>query len=213
MFRRWSDYVGSNVEICAVTLPGRGSRADEPPQFRIDSLVASLANGIAPKLDRPYALFGHSLGALIAFELTACLATTQLRPPQRLFVSACPAPCRRGKSPGHQNLSDRELTDLIARLNGLPDFVANIPELLAITLQIVRADFALSDSYQAAGTVVDCPITALFGERDPRVDRRSVADWRRHTRGGFSAYGIPGDHFFCNANAGEVVTTVLRELR
>lgn len=198
-FRTWSTLLPADVEVCAIQPPGRESRIAEAPFTQLATLVQTLAYIIQPYLALPFALFGHSLGALVAFELTRQLRREQLPEPRQLFVSARRAPqLAETDAPIHQ-LPDAEFVQELRRYNGTPEAVLRHAELLALLLPVLRADFALHETYvYLPEPPLDCPIVAFGGLEDPLVQRDDLTAWRTQTRQRFDAHLLPGDHFFIN---------------
>ena len=147
MFRTWSNALPADVEVCPVQLPGRSERLMERPFTDLSSLIEVLAQALAPLLDKPFAFFGHSLGALIGFELARQLRRQYGVNPVRLFVSAGRPPQvpRRG-APIH-NLPRKEFLAALRRLDGTLAEVFEHEELLEIILPLLRADFAVYETY------------------------------------------------------------------
>lgn len=210
-FRDWPPAL-PGLEIVLVRLPGRESRFAEPPLARIEPLVDELAVAVAPRLDRPFALFGHSMGALVAFELARRLRRDALPQPSRLFVSASRAPQLRA---GSVTVSQDE-DELVSRLLGLggtpPEVLAN-EELLGLLLPALRADFALVDAYAYGGEPpLDCPIHAFSSAEDPHATVGEVDAWRAQTRAEFVHEVLSGNHFFVHAQREQILVAIAAEL-
>jgi medium-chain acyl-[acyl-carrier-protein] hydrolase len=208
-FYTWPDGLPREVQVCPVQLPGRESRLEEPPFTRLSPLVQALARAIRPYLDVPFAFFGHSLGALISFELARRLEPT----PRHLFVSGRRAPQIPDRaSPIHQ-LPEIEFVEEIRRLNGTPEGVLQSAELRQLFLPLLRADFAVHETYvYAAGVPLDCPITAFGGRQDSSVSREALGAWRAQTRRSFTLHMLPGDHFFPHSSRALLLRTLSQEL-
>jgi len=210
LFHSWSQGLGSDVELDPVQLPGREDRLEEPPFIRLTPLVETLGRVLAPYLDRPFALFGHSMGALIAFEFARHLHATGRPSPESVIVSAYRAPhLASRRAPIHQLSDQRFLTEL-RRLSGTAEEVLQHDELRLLLLPTLHADFAVCETYvHELGAPLDCPIFAVGGQGDPEVSRDELAAWRSHTRGAFSLEMVPGDHLFLRS-AGPLVVSSLR---
>jgi surfactin synthase thioesterase subunit/phosphopantetheinyl transferase len=206
LFRRWPDGLPADVEVCAIQLPGRETRFKEPPYVRMRDLVAVLADAIAPELDRPYVLFGHSMGALVAWELTREIRLRKFRPPETLIVAGHAAPHRPARGPALHALPDSEFRSELERLNGTPDAVLNNEELLEAFLPTLRADFAVCETYNfAAEGPLDVPIIACGGIHDARASFDDVDAWRVQTRAPFTLRMFAGDHFFIQSHRDEML--------
>lgn len=195
VFRDWAPCL-PGVEVAAIQPPGRESRMGEPPLDRMGDLVDRLSADIQRHLDRPFALFGHSAGARVAFELARRLRARGGPEPVRLYVSACPAPQLPQHQPLH-TLPDGELTRLLRELGGTPPEVFEFPELVAMLLSVVRADFAVVETCSYTDEPpFDFPIHGFAGTGDPEANPREVDAWRALTRASFALHVLAGDHFF-----------------
>ena len=198
-FRKWSDFLPERVEICAVQLPGRSSRIHEPPFTRISALVPMMAQAIIGYEDIPMAFFGHSMGALIAFELARYLRKKRNVNLAHLFVSGRRAPQIPLNEPATHDLPEPEFVETLRTLNGTPNEVFENPELLELMIPVLRADFAVCETYDYAHEPpLDCPITA-FGGLNDEVTREQLEAWRKQTAASFSLRMLPGDHFFIDS--------------
>ena len=199
VYRAWSRHLPPSVEVLAARLPGRGLRIKEAPFRDLVPVVAAVASAATPYLDRPFAFFGHSMGALISFELARLLRERGVRGPAHLFVSGCRAPQLRGGEPITYDLPDAEFIEYLRSLKGTPAEVFDHPELLELMLPLVRADFSVVETYQyRPGPALGCPVTAFGGESDEEVGVEGIKAWGEQTSGRFDARIMPGDHFFLN---------------
>ncbi len=197
VFVPWADGLPPTVEVCPVELPGHGRRFTETPFRRLPDLVEGLVKGLGVYLDRPFALFGHSLGALVAFELARGLRRLGRELPVQLFVSAYQAPHLDNPEATTYKLPDRALVAKIQRLGGTPPQVLQEPELIDLILPVLRADFELLGTYRyGAEPALDCPIGAFGGLSDRIANRERLAAWQNHTSTDFTLQMFPGDHFF-----------------
>src|SRR5262245_43596499 len=170
IFRNWADKLPSNIEVCPVQLPGRGDRLREEPFKHITPLVEKIAQELSTFLKEPFALFGHSLGAIISFELAVKLRREGHRPPARLFVSGRRSPFIQDKDQITYNLPTGEFVEELKRLNGTPKEILDNDELMQVMLPALRADFEMSQTYKSdADRQVDCPITVFGGLEDPET--------------------------------------------
>jgi medium-chain acyl-[acyl-carrier-protein] hydrolase len=197
IFRTWPDGLPADVEVCPVQFPGRGTRMRERPFTQLLPLVEALAEALVPLLDRPFAFFGHSLGALVSFELARRIRKRYGVHPVRIFVSGARAPQipRRG-TPIH-TLPEKEFLAELRRLNGTPGEILDHQELMEIMLPLLRADFAVYETYvYSSEAPLNCPISAFGGLQDRGVNDCDLAAWRAQTAVSFSLRMFPGDHFF-----------------
>jgi len=214
VYRGWLDALPAHVEVCAVRLPGREARLSEAPFTRGEDLVPAVAAALLPLLDMPYALFGHSMGAVAAFELARQWRRQGVCLPVRLFVSGARAPERPNPDPPLGHLSDREfVAEVRRRYDAIPTGVLENPELLQLLLPSLRADFAIFENYvYRAEAPLDCPISAFGGQDDARVCADDVAAWGTHTTRPVAIRMFPGDHFFIHGSEQAVQRTVSEDL-
>jgi pyochelin biosynthesis protein PchC len=208
----WSDLVPSTVELMAVQYPGREDRAAEPAVTDMAALADSIAEVLDPMRDRPLALFGHSMGAAIAYEVASRLERDPHRQLAGLFVSGYAAPGSR-QARRTYDTEDDELRAELRRLGGTDAAVFDNTELWRLLLPVVRADLRLVETYQPdISTLLRCPVTALVSDRDPEVTVDQARRWSEFTAGGFELRRFPGDHFYLVPYRTAVVETVLRGL-
>ena len=216
VFRLWHGALSPDVEVCAVQLPGREHRFSEPPITRTSELIPALGEAIAPLLDRPFVLFGHSLGALNAFCLARWLRkrSDKGQVPRRLVVSARAAPHLPLLRPPVHALPEARFIEELRYYDATPAAVLADAELRALFLPVLRADFALFESYtHEAEPPLDCPIVALAGRADHTVSEERIAAWHEHTTGPFTLHRIPGGHFFLNTSQAELLRVLDQELQ
>lgn len=213
IFRDWPNHLPETIEVYSVQLPGRGSRLMEAPFTRMPDLVDTVAQAILPHLDKPFAFFGHSMGAMISFELSRLLRKRQRLEPQHLFVSAAGAP--QTFDAGHMihNLPDSKFLKRLRELNGTPREILESSELMQLMLPTLRADFAVSETYlYTHEPPLDCAITAFGGLQDYEVSRKRLEAWRSQTNAAFSLQMFAGDHFFLH-HAQRLLQALSKELR
>jgi medium-chain acyl-[acyl-carrier-protein] hydrolase len=212
-YHEWRALLPTRFAAVPIRLPGRETRLGEPAFDRVEPLVQLLCEALRPGLDAPYALCGHSMGALVAFELARAIRRAGLPGPAGLVVSGRPAPQLPAAGPSIHNLSDDEFTTALTELGGLPDAVVENRELLMLFLPLLRADLALNEAYDyRLEAPLDVPITALAGADDPRVRPHDVAAWSEQTGAAFRFEVVPGRHFFAFDRAPQVVALVAEEL-
>lgn len=209
----WADVLPPGWEICPVQLPGRGTRLREPLAERLRPQVEGIAAGIAPYLDKPYAFFGHSMGALISFELSRTLRRMGTPLPVRLFVSGHQAPQLPDRNPPLHALPHAEFLAKLRELNGTPEEVLRHDELLQLLVPILRADFAVCETYvYQAEPPLPVPLSAYSGLGDDYVNREELDGWRAQTSSAFSLRMFPGDHFYLNSARPYLLQALAREL-
>ena len=199
IFRTWPQRLPRDIEVCAIQLPGREERLAEPLFDRLASLIDVLVNVLHPYMDLPFAFFGHSLGSVVAFELTRRLRRQKASCPLQLFVSGSRAPQILDPDPPLHQLPDAEFIEELRRFNGTPLAVLDNPELMELLLPLLRSDMRLLETYGYDHEApLDCPISAFGGLADKEVSRDELAAWRDQTRSRFRMQIFPGDHFFLN---------------
>jgi medium-chain acyl-[acyl-carrier-protein] hydrolase len=199
--------------VIAIRLPGRESRLREPPLCTISDIVAALIIDIPPWLDRPHAWFGHSFGALIAYEMCRALRRAHLPNPARLVVSSRRAP---HLPPRTRPVHGAPLPEFLRRLrdlNGMPPEILDDEELMAGLLPMLRADFTAVETYTyRSAPPLECPISVYGGQADPYVTIPELHAWREHTKASCRVQTFSGGHFFLRDAAGQVLSLIASEL-
>lgn len=205
-FRTWTRTCHPAYRAMVATLPGRGARLDEPPEEDFETLVHHLVDTLAPRLGRRFALFGHSLGAYLAFETARLLP----REPVALFVSGAVDPQRRAAAPRQvAAMPDAQLVEELRRLGGTPPEVLEHEELLELLLPSIRADFALADDYRfRPEPILSCPVHVLGGDRDATAPPDALDGWLSRTRGPGQTRIFHGDHFYLHDRERELMAYV-----
>lgn len=213
IFRTWADQLPKFIEICPVEIPGRGARLQEEPVSDFSQLIELTAEGLRPFLTKPYAFFGHSMGALIAFELARFYRKQGLPEPVHIFASGHTAPDFPAVHPPIHNLPDKEFVQELRSLNGTPDAVLKNQELMELLIPILRADFAINETYVCQPDApLGIPFSVYGGLKDRDVTRESLEAWKAHTTGVFSLQMFNGDHFFLQTNQRTLLEMLAREL-
>ncbi|HEX2086013.1 MAG TPA: alpha/beta fold hydrolase [Solirubrobacteraceae bacterium] len=195
-YRDWST-LAPDLGPVPVRLPGRESRVGEPPIDDLDLLVERLVDEVVGSFEPPYVLYGHSVGAIVAFELVRAQRRLGLPMPEGLVVSGRPAPQLRRRGPGMHLLSDEGLAADVLSLGGVPEQIAARPKLLAFFLPLLRADLTLTEGYRYVHEPpLDIPIAAFGGEEDPKAWPDEMAAWREQTTARFTVRVLGGGHFF-----------------
>ena len=214
VFNKWTPQLPRNLEAWTAHYPGRGSRHHETPIRQMTPLVEGLAQAMQPLLDKPYAFFGHSLGALVAYELARFLCRNHFDQPKILFVSACGAPHRPDPHPPIHRLSDVEFINSLQELNGIPSELMQRLDVIQLFLHTLRADFEIVETYHhdAGESVLPFPIVAFGGLDDPRVSRERLEDWCLQTSSSFRSQYFSGDHFFLNTSHESLIHLIVTEV-
>jgi len=213
IYRNWAASLLPQIEVCAVQLPGRASRMKEAPYKEYGSLVRAIAQELVPYFDKPFAFFGHSMGALLSFELARALRREHGRLPLHLFVSGRHAPQLPAAHPGFHALPDAEFIEALRSLNGTPQEVLDDPELRELIFPLLRADFAVNETYvYYPEPPLECPIDAFGGLQDKDVRVEDLKAWRQQTSAAFRLRMLPGDHFFLHTNEAMLLQALMQEL-
>ncbi len=214
IFRSWQAVLGPKIEVCAIQLPGRGTRMMEPLYNDMQELVPVIAKVIASQNNMPFAFFGHSLGALLSFEVARYCQLQHLPQPVHLIASGSSAPQNRTRSKNLHLMSNEELIKELGKFNGTPPEVLAHRELMEMACPMIRADFSLVENWQYRPMpLLSLPLTVFSGWEDDRVNEDQVNDWKKETTGAFNVKWFEGGHFFINTEAREVQTAVLAQLR
>lgn len=209
IFRLWPQRLSPLVEVIPIQLPGRESHLFQDPIPDLNILLDELTRVLVPYLDKPFAFFGHSMGALISFELARSLRARGLPEPHQLCVAAHRAPQLPNRfAPVHQ-LPRAAFLRTLHRLAGTPGELLENSEAMDIFLPVLRADFALCEQYAyAPQDPLRAPISVLGGLDDDRVLRSELEAWREQTQGSFSLQMFPGNHFFLQSSEAQVLSIV-----
>lgn len=216
VYRPWALQFAPEVEVCAVELPGRGSRLSEPALASVDAIVAQLVDHLLPELDRPFVFFGHSMGAVLAYETSLALAAAGHPLPEHLFVS--------GRRPPHvpdpmSPLGELPAPAFVAEINrrygGIrPELLAH-PDVMELLLPALRADIRALDRHQPVRprTALTCPITAMGGDADAVTPPEHLDAWSSLTAASFASKRYAGDHFYLEPRRAEVLADLAAALR
>ncbi|MGW1468144.1 thioesterase II family protein [Streptomyces sp. NPDC002308] len=193
----WREHLPADVRLLIGQYPGRGARYCEDLPVSVDDLAQPVVDSL-PADTGELVVFGHSMGSLVAFEVTRALRAAG-RSPRGLIASACRAPVLPNQCPVHpERLDDDELVAAIKARGGTDDGILDDPELREIVLPSIRADFAIDDAYRctAPDTRLDCRVTVFGGDADPIVPRDMLAGWSRVSGHEVVPHVLPGDHFY-----------------
>jgi medium-chain acyl-[acyl-carrier-protein] hydrolase len=212
-FRNWQARLPPSVEVCPVQLPGRAVRLKEPPCSQLKPLVEALAEVISHVCEKPFAFFGHSMGALISFELARYLRRERLPQPVHLFVSGRRASQLPDADPAFHDWPEPEFIEELRRLNGTPGELFENPEMMQLIVPLLRADFSVCQTYvYAPEPPLDCAITAYGGVTDPETRDDRLQAWREQTTASFTMRVFPGDHFFINTEQEQMLRALSQDL-
>lgn len=213
-FRLWATHSPAHVDVIVAQLPGRESRLRDRPLTSIDAMVEELIPGIVAQPPLPFAILGHSMGAVIAYEIAQALRDRGLDAPFHLFVSGSKPPGFRDALPQMHGMPDDQLvSEIDRRYGGIPAVVREQHDLMELLLPMLRADITALETYTRPDhRPLDCPITAFAGTRDPRATPEAVNGWRTETRSRFDARAFDGDHFFVGPHREAILSEIVSGL-
>lgn len=209
-FRTWPEALGPEIELVCAHLPGRERRMSEFALASIDAMVAQVAEAITLEVEPPYALFGHSMGGIIAYELAREVARRGETPPIGVIVSAVNAPHVRDRRPPIHDLPEEEFVQALRDLGGTPEAVFANRELVDLLLPALRADFEAVESYTwSPGPPIRCPLVAYIApDDDDIIDRADVEAWCEYSEFPLEPVMFPGGHFFLLNHTRQLVEQV-----
>lgn len=200
------------VDVLAVQYPGRQDRRHEPGISSIRELSDRIVDAMRSLDDRPLALLGHSMGALLAYEVALRMAAAGLPTPVHLFASGRRAPSCYRDDRFHLS-SDDDMLAHVRRLGGPGSTALDDPELREMVLPVIRNDYRAVESYRHdPSAVLDCPVTVLTGDRDTLVSPDEARAWAAHTTGPTDLEVLPGGHFYLSDMTGQVAELLRRRL-
>lgn len=213
IYRPWPAALPADVEVLAVQLPGRESRLKDAPFTRLEAMIDALVEALGPLLAPPFVFFGHSMGALISYELARRLRAYGRPGPARLIVSGRGAPQIPDPEPPIHQLPEPVFIARLRKLNGTPEEVFSNPDLFDLVMPLLRADFAVNETYvYTPGPPLDCPISAYGGDRDDKVPQGDLEAWQVQTSRGFKLGMFQGDHFFLRGAQAALLQSVADDL-
>ena len=200
------------TDVLAVQYPGRQDRRAEQCIDDVRTLAQHAAEALGDYTRRPLALFGHSLGASVAFETARVLEHQQGRAPAYLFVTGRRAPSRQRDERAHLQ-DDSGLIEELRRLDGTESNVLGDDEMLRAVLPAVRSDYRAAETYRyEPGPPLSCPITVLISDTDPKVTLDEAQAWSEHTSGVFECRVFTGGHFFITQHQAELLDIIVSRL-
>lgn len=213
IFSKWQQDMPNYIEICPVQLPGRENRLEEPLYKNLVPIIEDLENDVFINQGKSFAFFGHSIGALICFELARSFRKHKLNMPFHIFVSGLAAPQFLKFSKPLFNLPEREFINELKNLFNPPNEIFEEQDLKELFLPIIKADFSIRDTYvYKSEPPLDCPITVFGGLQDSSTKKDWLEGWSELTTGKFSIYMFPGEHFFLNTSRLELLNKILEKI-
>ncbi len=214
VFKEWPGRLPPQIALRPVQYPGREARFGEPPYMSVSALVDDLEPVLRPELEQPFAFFGHSLGAFVAYELTRRLAQSGGARPLHLFVSAARAPHSALPSNPLYAMPEEELLEELKKMGGTPERVLGEAELMRLFLPMLRADFQMSDCYirPESDPLIDSPVSAFMGGQDDQVNAAKLKLWSERAGAGYRLRTLPGDHFFIHSARELLLDSLMADL-
>ena len=211
LYGRWAARLPRTIEVMPLELAGHGRRMGEPFDESLESAVADLLRRVREVArSQPYALFGHSMGGTLAYEIVKALELGGLASPKAVFVSGCQPPHAPSRRKGLHLLSDDNLLHEIDRLGGTPKAFLEAPDLVKTFLPILRSDCRLIERHRvrAPAHVMNTELVVLHGDRDPLAGKPAVFEWQRYTPRRLRVHEFGGDHFFVNRHTDAICRLV-----
>jgi len=214
LYRPWLAALPGHIEVKLIQLPGREGRWREPALTSLSQIADQVSRALVPHLQAPFAFYGHSLGALVSFEVTRQLRAAGHPMPQQLFLGAHRGPQLPNPHSAIGHLGDEAFIEQVRkRYDGIPQAVLDNPELLELMLPCLRADFTAFETYEyRAQPPLECAISAFGGDQDGYVRTHEVAGWREQTTGRFRMRVVPGNHFFMQTGREQVIGALVDDL-
>lgn len=214
VFADWPHALPGDVEVCAVRLPGRESRIFQQPYTSVEDLLPALTEVLSDHCEAPFMLFGHSMGALIAFAYARRLRREGRPAPEHLIVSGRRAPQLTHNRPLIHDLPQEHFVERLRELGGTPEDLLADARVMRLVMPGLRADFQLNDTYAYEPEApLSIPVSAFGGRTDPHVDPIGLAAWAQQTDGPFTMRMFDGGHFFPHSAQQEVLRELARLVR
>jgi medium-chain acyl-[acyl-carrier-protein] hydrolase len=210
-FRDWFKSLDAHADVVAVEYPGRGARRGEAPLNRVTDIVNALVPDIVAQIDRPFALFGHSMGCLVAYELLRALGAHGVQPVCAFMAGCRPPSIKRSRKNLHE-LPDGEFVEELRRLKGTPEELLADAEFMSLAMPILRADFEAVATYPQSEAALSCPIFAYGGIDDDNLTIEQLGRWREMTRAQCTVRVFSGGHFFLHHDEPAFLRTLLADL-
>ncbi len=206
----WKKYLNPSIQLEAIELKGRGKRYNEDFYETLDEAVEDIFTNIKNKIvDDDYAIYGHSMGSLLAYELYYKIIDMGYRKPRHIFFSGYEAPSVIKKRENTYTLPDNDFINKVMELGGTPEEVMNNKELLELFLPIIRSDFKILETYnhEQREDKIQCDVSILNGKRDS-INLQEILAWKNHVGKGFRVYNFEGDHFYINNNVENIINVI-----
>lgn len=211
-FRNWGKLVADDLDVVALQLPGRETRYSEKAYVDMRPLVSDLVTAIEHLLDMPYIFFGHSLGALISFEVIREIRRRGNTLPELFIPSGHHAPHMPDRKPPIYDADDEQFRRRLQLYDGTPAEILNDDDFFRVFMPVFRADFQVLGTYKYTNEMpLDCPILALDGTQDATVNENELYGWEQHTSRQFRYRRFVGGHFFIKPNENQITRLINEE--
>ncbi len=210
IYYNWKNYIHPLIHVIPIELKGRGKRFNEFLYESLEEAVDDIFENIKEKIvDEDFAIYGHSMGSLLAYELYYKMSKMNIRKPKHIFFSGYKAPSIIRERENTYTLPDYDFMKKVMELGGTPDELMNNQELLQIFLPIIRSDFKVLETYnfQEKEEKIQCDVSILNGKQD-NINLKEILAWKHHVCGDFKVYNFEGNHFFINTNV-ENITKII----
>jgi medium-chain acyl-[acyl-carrier-protein] hydrolase len=205
----WVEHISPHIELISIQLPGRENRFTEPLTNNLQDIICNLTEEFHPYTDKPFFVFGHSLGALISFEFIQVIHKLYSIFPMHMIVSAARAPHLPFRMKHLSQLEDKELKEKLIIYNGIDERILHNDELLRLFLPIIKNDFSISENYHSKDSKpFPFDILALSGAQDPTVTQEEIIGWKEHTTGKFEYLSFQGGHFYIRNHQKSILNVV-----
>jgi medium-chain acyl-[acyl-carrier-protein] hydrolase len=212
-YRPWNAMMPPNIELVVVELPGRLHLRDKPPED-MKAIVDTIYPQILPFLDKPFAIFGHSFGSIVSYEVTKRLQTENKKLPTKLFVSARRAPHLPSRFRQASGLPDQEFIDEMQNMyQAIPEAVLKEKELLKMLLPILKVDIRINETYIGKlDPLLNVPLQVYYGTKDNTITPDEMEQWKAVTQKDFQIKSFEGGHFYIDKEKGTIITEITKNL-